>query len=85
MDEVLHKAGDAVQEAAANVVTRLRNNASVAAGRGRTTIGNEVVSGDIANTNATWLAQRLEALGVHVMVSAAVPDGATSIRIGSFI
>jgi len=43
VDEVLHKAGDAVQEAAANVVTRLRNNASVAAGRGRTTIGNEVV------------------------------------------
>jgi len=24
------------------------------------TIGNEVVSGDIANTNATWLAQRME-------------------------
>src|SRR5256885_13827352 len=50
VDEVLHragdiadKAGDAVQEAAANVVTRIRNNASVAAARGRTTIGNEVV------------------------------------------
>jgi len=38
------------------------------------TIGNEVVSGDIANTNATWLAQRLESLGVRVVVSAAVPD-----------
>jgi molybdenum cofactor synthesis domain-containing protein len=38
------------------------------------TIGNEVVSGDVANTNATWLAQRLEALGVRVTVSAAVPD-----------
>ena len=38
------------------------------------TIGNEVVSGDIANTNATWLAQRLESLGVRVVVAAAVPD-----------
>ena len=38
------------------------------------TIGNEVVSGDVANTNATWLAQRLESLGVRVIVSAAVPD-----------
>jgi molybdenum cofactor synthesis domain-containing protein len=38
------------------------------------TIGNEVVSGDIANTNAAWLARRLEALGVRVVLSAAVPD-----------
>jgi nicotinamide-nucleotide amidase len=38
------------------------------------TIGNEVVSGDIENTNATWLAQRLETLGVHVALFAAVPD-----------
>jgi nicotinamide-nucleotide amidase len=38
------------------------------------TIGNEVVSGDITNTNARWLAQRLEALGVRVVVAAAVPD-----------
>jgi molybdenum cofactor synthesis domain-containing protein len=38
------------------------------------TIGNEVVSGDVANTNASWLAQRLEALGVRVVLSAAVPD-----------
>ncbi len=41
--ELAEKAGDAVQGAAANVVTRIRNNATVAAGRGRTTIGNEVV------------------------------------------
>ncbi len=27
------------------------------------TIGNELVSGDVANTNGTWLARRLEALG----------------------
>jgi len=38
------------------------------------TIGNEVVSGDVANTNAAWLAQRLETLGVRVVLSAAVPD-----------
>jgi nicotinamide-nucleotide amidase len=38
------------------------------------TIGNEVVSGDVVNTNAAWLAQRLEALGVQVVLAAAVPD-----------
>jgi nicotinamide-nucleotide amidase len=38
------------------------------------TIGNEVVSGDVQNTNANWLAQRLEALGVRIVLSAAVPD-----------
>jgi molybdenum cofactor synthesis domain-containing protein len=38
------------------------------------TIGNELVSGDRANTNASWLARRLEALGVPVGLIAAVPD-----------
>jgi molybdenum cofactor synthesis domain-containing protein len=38
------------------------------------TIGNEVVSGDIVNTNAAWLSQRLESLGVRVVITAAVPD-----------
>ena len=38
------------------------------------TIGNEVVSGDVTNTNAAWLAHRLESLGVTVVVAAAVPD-----------
>jgi nicotinamide-nucleotide amidase len=38
------------------------------------TIGNEVVTGDVVNTNASWLAQRLEALGVEVVLAAAVPD-----------
>jgi nicotinamide-nucleotide amidase len=47
------------------------------------TIGNEVVSGDIANTNATWLAQRLETLGVHVVIAAAVPDELEAI--GDFV
>ena len=38
------------------------------------TIGNEVVSGDIENTNASWLARRLERLGIVVRLVAAVPD-----------
>jgi molybdenum cofactor synthesis domain-containing protein len=38
------------------------------------TIGNEVVSGDVVNTNAAWLAQRLEGLGVKVEVAASIPD-----------
>ena len=38
------------------------------------TIGNEIVSGDVANTNATWLAQRLESIGVRVVLTVAVPD-----------
>ena len=38
------------------------------------TIGNELVAGDVPNTNASWLAKRLEALGVRVVLSAAVPD-----------
>jgi molybdenum cofactor synthesis domain-containing protein len=38
------------------------------------TIGNEVVCGDVQNTNATWLAQRLESLGVRIVLVASVPD-----------
>ena len=38
------------------------------------TIGNELVSGDVANTNAAWLARRLAPLGVAVRLTAAVPD-----------
>ena len=38
------------------------------------TIGNEVVSGDTENTNASWLSRRLEELGVNVVISAAIPD-----------
>jgi len=43
------------------------------------TIGNEVVSGDVTNTNAAWLARRLESLGIAVVVAAAVPDEITVI------
>jgi molybdenum cofactor synthesis domain-containing protein len=38
------------------------------------TIGNEVVSGDIENTNASWLARRLEELGLAVKLVASVTD-----------
>jgi molybdenum cofactor synthesis domain-containing protein len=38
------------------------------------TVGNEIVSGDVENTNASWLARRLAALGVAVTLAAAVRD-----------
>jgi molybdenum cofactor synthesis domain-containing protein len=47
------------------------------------TIGNEIVSGDVPNTNAAWLSQRLERIGVKVVLTAAVPDDVE--RIVAFI
>jgi nicotinamide-nucleotide amidase len=38
------------------------------------TIGNELLSGDVENTNASWLARRLEAAGVEVRLIAILPD-----------
>ena len=38
------------------------------------TIGNELVSGDVPNTNGSWLAKRLAPLGVAVRMLAALPD-----------
>ncbi len=38
------------------------------------TIGNELVSGDVPNSNGSWLARRLAPLGVSVRLIAAVPD-----------
>ena len=38
------------------------------------TIGNELVSGDVPNTNGSWLAKRLAPLGVETRLIAAVPD-----------
>lgn len=38
------------------------------------TIGNEIVSGDVENTNASWLARRLAGLGVEVLELAALRD-----------
>jgi nicotinamide-nucleotide amidase len=47
------------------------------------TVGNEIVSGDIENTNASWLARRLAALGVAVKLMAAVRDDVG--EIGAFL
>jgi molybdenum cofactor synthesis domain-containing protein len=38
------------------------------------TVGNEIVSGDVENTNASWLARRLAGLGIEVKLMAAVRD-----------
>jgi molybdenum cofactor synthesis domain-containing protein len=38
------------------------------------TIGNELVGGDVENTNGSWLARRLETLGLRVDLIAAIPD-----------
>ncbi len=38
------------------------------------TVGNEIVSGDTENTNASWLSRRLAVLGVRVTFVAAVRD-----------
>ncbi len=38
------------------------------------TIGNELVCGDVPNTNGSWLARRLEELGLRVTQIAALPD-----------
>ncbi len=38
------------------------------------TIGDEILSGDVVNTNATWIAKRLHDNGVIVRLSAAVGD-----------
>jgi molybdenum cofactor synthesis domain-containing protein len=47
------------------------------------TIGNELVSGDVPNTNASWLARRLAPLGIEVRLTAAVPDEIDAI--GAFV
>jgi molybdenum cofactor synthesis domain-containing protein len=38
------------------------------------TIGNELLSGDVPNTNGSWLARRLAPLGVETRLLVAVPD-----------
>jgi molybdenum cofactor synthesis domain-containing protein len=38
------------------------------------TIGNEILSGDTENTNASWLARRLQDLGITVRLIAVLPD-----------
>ena len=38
------------------------------------TIGNELVSGDVPNTNGSWLAKRLAPLGVRARLLVVIPD-----------
>jgi nicotinamide-nucleotide amidase len=45
------------------------------------TIGNELLSGDVENTNGSWLARRLEAAGVDVRLIAVLPDEVTEIAL----
>jgi molybdenum cofactor synthesis domain-containing protein len=47
------------------------------------TVGNELVSGDVVNTNGSWLAARLEELGLEVELVASVPDDEE--RVASFV
>ena len=44
------------------------------AGAAILTIGNELLCGDVANTNGAWLARRLEAAGDQVRLIAVLPD-----------
>ncbi len=43
------------------------------------TVGDEIVSGDVENTNASWLARRLSELGLEVRLLAAVRDSVDDI------
>jgi molybdenum cofactor synthesis domain-containing protein len=47
------------------------------------TIGNELLSGDVVDSNAVWLAKRLERAGIHVELVATLPDAVE--RIASFV
>jgi molybdenum cofactor synthesis domain-containing protein len=47
------------------------------------TVGNEIVSGDVENTNASWLSRRLASRGVEVRLLAAVRDDVE--EIGAFL
>jgi molybdenum cofactor synthesis domain-containing protein len=47
------------------------------------TIGNELLSGDVVDSNAVWLAKRLERAGVHVELVATLPDDVH--RIATFV
>jgi molybdenum cofactor synthesis domain-containing protein len=56
-----------------DVSTRSGTRAGIA------TIGTELVTGEITNSNGTWLARALTAMGVDVVLVAALPDDAECI------
>ena len=45
------------------------------------TVGNEIVSGDVENTNASWLSRRLASIGLEVTLLAAVRDDIQEIAV----
>jgi molybdenum cofactor synthesis domain-containing protein len=45
------------------------------------TVGNELVSGDVENTNGSWLARRLAGLGVQVALIAVLPDDVEQVAV----
>ena len=45
------------------------------------TVGNEIVSGDVENTNASWLSRRLASIGLEVTLLAAVRDDVDEIAV----
>ena len=45
------------------------------------TVGNEIVSGDVENTNASWLSRRLASIGLEVTLLAAVRDDIDEIAV----
>jgi molybdenum cofactor synthesis domain-containing protein len=45
------------------------------------TVGNELVSGDVENTNGSWLARRLAGLGVEVVLIAVVRDDVEEVAV----
>jgi molybdenum cofactor synthesis domain-containing protein len=47
------------------------------------TVGNELLAGDVENTNGSWLARRLAALGVDVQLIAVIGDEIE--RVASFV
>jgi molybdenum cofactor synthesis domain-containing protein len=47
------------------------------------TVGNEIVSGDVENTNASWLSRRLAAIGLEVTMLVSVRDDIA--EIGAFL
>lgn len=51
------------------------------AGAAILTIGNELLCGDVANTNGAWLARRLEAAGDQVRLIAVLPDEVETIAL----
>ena len=44
------------------------------------TIGTEITSGEITNTNSVWLSERLEALGFPIVAQVSVPDNSKLIQ-----